>query len=262
MIQCVEMSKVDEINVYESTGPASEDLAREGWLIERAAEGEIGLLLTSWPRRVVVLGYAQAPEDADLEWCRASGIPVLRRLTGGTGVIHQGDLGIGLALPQSHPWAKEIHGLYDLFLEALAPALRAVGARVSRLAEPRRASRVRSPICFLDQLSDSLVVDGRKVVGCAQTRRRGAVLIHAAVLLSLDAELYARVFGVPAEVVRAGLAPAVSGVAWQDAAESVTRELASSLSLEGRRSSLNPVPGRFLEPYSLPRWAPVAEIAG
>jgi lipoate-protein ligase A len=262
MIQCVEMSQVGEIRVYESTGPPSEDLAREAWLLERAAEGEVSLLFTSWPGRVVVLGYAQKAEEADLEWCRANGLPVLRRLTGGTGVIHHGDLGVGLALPQSHPWAKEIRGLYDRFLEALAPALGAVGGGVSRLAEPRHASRVRSPICFLDQLSDSLVVDGRKAVGCAQTRRRGAVLIHAAVLLNLDAELYARVFGVSEEMVRAGLAPAVTGIAWQDAAESVTRELASSLGLEARRSSLMPVPSRFLEPYSLPHWAPVAEIAG
>jgi len=256
------MSQVGEIRVYESTGPPSEDLAREAWLLERAAEGEVSLLFTSWPGRVVVLGYAQKPEEADLDWCRTNGIPVLRRLTGGTGVIHQGDLGVGLALPQSHPWAREIRGLYDHFLEVLAPALRAVGGEVSRLAEPRHASRVRSPICFLDQLTDSLVVDGRKVVGCAQTRRRGAVLIHAAVLLGLDAELYARVFGVSAEVVRAGLAPAVTEAAWQTVAESVSRRLASSLGFEVQIGALEPVPNRLLETYSLPRWAPVAEIAG
>ena len=236
-----------------------EDLAREAWLLERAADGEIGLLLTSWQRPVVVLGYAQKAEDADLEWCRRQGIAVLRRLTGGTGVIHRGDLGIGLALPQVHPWARGIGGLYARFLEVLEPALRSAGGQVSRLAEPKHASRVRSPICFLDQLSDTLVVDGRKAVGCAQTRRRGAVLIHAAVLLGLDAELYARVFRVSEEQVRAGLAPAVPGADPRVVGLAVAEELAVALELRLEPRPLTPIPERFLEPYTTLRWAPVAQ---
>jgi len=240
----------------ESTGPPVEDLAREAWLLERAAEGEVSLLLTSWEGPVVVLGYGQRPEDADLEWCRSQGLPVLRRLTGGTGVVHRGDLGVGLALPQEHPWAKGIIGLYGRFLDVLEPALAAVGAEVSRLAEPRRGSRVRSPVCFLDQLSDTLVVNGRKAVGCAQTRRRGAVLIHAAVLLGLDAGLYARIFDVPEDEVSAGLAPAVPGADPQVVGEAIAAELAKALGLEAVRKPLKPVPERFLEPYATARWFP------
>jgi len=250
------VSSADTLNVYRSTGPPVEDLAREAWLMERAAAGEASLFLTSWEGPVVVLGYAQKPTEADLEWCRSQGIPVLRRLTGGTGVVHRGDLGVGLALPQEHPWAEGIIGLYGRFLEVLAPALAAVGAEVSRLAEPRRASRVRSPVCFLDQLSDTLVVDGRKAVGCAQTRRGGAVLIHAAVLLGLDAGLYARIFGIAEDEVVAGLAPAVRGGDPHDVGQAVAEELAKALNLEAIRRPLDPVPKRFLEPYNRPRWYP------
>ena len=57
---------------------------------------------------------------------------------------------------------------------------------------PKKAGSRRSPICFEDQTSDTLLVDGKKVVGCAQTRRRQSVLIHAAVLLGLDEALYLR----------------------------------------------------------------------
>ena len=233
-----------------------EDLAREAWLLERAAGGEVSLLLTSWEGPVVVLGYGQRPQDADLEWCRSQGLPVLRRLTGGTGVVHRGDLGVGFALPKEHPWAEGIIGLYGRFLDVLGPALAAVGAEVSRLAEPRRGSRVRSPICFLDQLSDTLVVDGRKAVGCAQTRRRGAVLIHAAVLLGLDAGLYARIFDLPEDEVRNGLAPAVPDGDPHLMGEAIVAELAKALGLEAVRQPLEPVPERFLEPYNSPRWFP------
>ena len=34
----------------------------------------------------------------DLRWCRDNGIPVLRRITGGTGVVHHRDLSVSLAL--------------------------------------------------------------------------------------------------------------------------------------------------------------------
>ncbi len=205
----------------------------------------------------MVLGYGQSAEDADLDYCRKREYPVLRRLTGGTGVVHRGDLGVGLSLPAGHPWATGIVGLYDRFLRVLEPALQSIGSRVARIAEPKRASRVRSSICFLDQLSDTLVVDGRKAVGCAQTRRRGAVLIHAAILLGLDAELYSKVFGVPTAEIEAGLAPAVGAADWRVVGEAISNQLAQALDLDVGLHPLESVPGRFLEPYSTTRWAPV-----
>jgi lipoate-protein ligase A len=253
----VGVSSGSVLNLYRSDGPPEADLAREAWLIERSAGGEICLFLTSWRDPVVVLGYGQPATDVDLGWCRSRHVPVLRRLTGGTGVVHRGDLGVGLVLPQDHSWAQGIISLYGRFLEVLEPALGSLGADVSRLAEPRRASRVRSPICFLDQLADTLVVDGRKAVGCAQTRRKGAVLIHAAVLLNLDAELYSRVFGVRAEEVAGGLAPAFPGGDPGGVGEAIAAHLAEALGLEIVERALEPVPERFLEPYTTERWAPV-----
>ena len=251
------MNSVPIIDVYTSTGPPHEDLGREAWLLERAAEGQISVFLTSWEGPVVVLGYAQKAEEADLEICRAESMPVLRRLTGGTGVIHHGDLGVGLALPMQHPWARGIVGLYGRFLDVLGPALRSLGSNVSRLADPARGSRVRSPVCFLDQLSDTLVVDGKKVVGCAQTRRGGAVLIHAAILLALDAELYARIFGVDVDDIRSGLAPALPRPDWRLVGGAIAEALAEALGLEARHQPLEPVPERYLEVYESNRWAPV-----
>ena len=248
-----------DLRVYTSTGPASHDLAFEAELMERAAAGECSMLAASWPGPVVVLGYAQDPSDVDLEWCRDHEVPVLRRLSGGTGVIHRRDLSVSLALPAGHPWAKEIVGLYDRFLAVLEPALKAVGAAVGRLDEPAHATRVRSPICFEDQLADTLIIDGRKVVGCSQTRRKGAVLIHAAVLLGLDPGTYARVFGVDEERVAAALAPALTGVEWRVVADSVAREMGRALEAE-LGCSARPVPRiEYLSVYGRERWSPVPD---
>jgi lipoate-protein ligase A len=209
----------------------------------------------------VVLGYAQPPEDVDLEWCRGRGIPVLRRLSGGTGVVHRGDLGISLALPASHEWGRAVVGLYERFLDVLEPALNDLGSPIRRPAAPAQSSRVRSPICFLDQLADTLAVDGRKAVGCSQVRRKGAVLVHAAVLLGLDPEVVARVFRVDEDRVRRGLAPALRGVSWREIAEAVVGRLAAALDRDVRHEGPpDPTPER-LEPYrQAGRWAPVPEV--
>ena len=244
------------LRAFVSDGPPVEDLAREAWLLERAAAGQIGLQLTSWRGPVVVLGYGQQADEADLRWCRSEKIPVLRRLTGGTGVIHRGDLGVGLALPRAHTWASGIRGLYGRFLEVLEPALRGLGAKVTRIEEPRPATRVRSPVCFLDQLADTLVVGTRKAVGCAQTRRRGSVLIHAAVLLGVDAGLYARVFGESEDRVLTGLAPAIPGGEPRMVGAAIAEGLANALDLELEISRPDPVPECFLQPYASEHWAP------
>jgi lipoate-protein ligase A len=245
--------------VFASEGPASHDLAFEDDLLGLAAGGVCGVLVASWPGPVVVLGYAQPPGDVDLPWCRAHAIPVLRRLSGGTGVIHHADLGVSLVLPPHHPWSGGILGLYDRFLCALAPALAEVGSRVERVAVPRRGAQVRSPICFEDQLADTLVVGSRKAVGCSQTRRKGGVLIHAAVLLGLDAGLYGRVFGVGEDRVRRALAPAVTGVPWRTVADAIVRRLASALDLEPSWR-VRPAPAAgSLARYRCDRWAPVAD---
>lgn len=243
--------------VYRSAGPPVEDLAFEADMLTRAADGETLVLLSSWAATTVVLGYGQDPAEADLEWCRAQHVPVLRRLTGGTGVIHRRDLGVGLALPAGHPWARDVHGLYGHFLDVLEPALNALGAGVARPAAPRRAARVRSPVCFEDQLADTLLRDGRKVVGCAQTRRRGAVLVHAAILLGLEPALYQSVFGVAAGRIAAGLGAAVEGGDPATVGSAIVAGLAAALGAEVRADPRPTPSAAALAVYDEPRWAPV-----
>lgn len=250
---------MDRFDVLTSTGPASHDLAFEADMLDRAASGHCSLLAASWESPVVVLGYAQPPDDVDLEWCRDRGIPVLRRLTGGTGVIHRGDLALSLALPKDHPWAASIVGLYDRFLEALEPALAGLGSAVDRVENPAHATRVRSPICFEDQLADTLIIDGHKAVGCSQTRRKGGVLIHAAVLLGLDAALYSRVFSVEEDRVERRLAPALEGVGWRDVADAAIGRLASGLGAEPIRDERPRPTDEAMNSYVLERWSPVPD---
>ncbi|MGC8764172.1 MAG: lipoate--protein ligase family protein [Acidobacteriota bacterium] len=181
-------------------------LAREERLLEEAAAGPV-LYLYRFRRPAVVLGYAQKAEEADLAACRRRGLPVLRRLTGGTGVLHEESLSLSLGLPAGHPLAEGVHALYGAFVSAVQSVLLSLGIPVRRWRPADGSPRRRSPLCFEDHLGETLLLDGRKVLGCAQTRRLRAVLVHGVLPLSLDPEAAADVFRVDPRRVRAAMAP-------------------------------------------------------
>mgnify|MGYP006286980579 CR=1 FL=1 len=247
------------LEVYRSTGSPAADLAFEEELLERVADGSPALLLTSWNGPVVVLGFSQPVADVDLRACRRRGIPVLRRSSGGTGVVHRQDWSAGLVLPRSHRWCTGgVIALYESFLGVLGPLLERFGATVRREPAPRRAARVRSPICFEDRLADTLLVGGRKAVGSAQVWRRRACLVHATVLLGLDAALYAELFRVQEERIREALAPALAEVDPEELSGAAATAFAEAL--DAAPTPLEPrVSGRFLDRFRDPRWAPLPE---
>ena len=188
-------------------GSAEADLAREVSLLDRAVLGDASLFFYSWRGPVVVLGCGQREDTVDRAFCEQTRIPVVRRVSGGTGVLHCDDLAVSLVLPVQHEWAGRIAGLYDRFLTVLQQALRDLGIATSRSDAAFPRARERSPVCFLDQTRETLLLGRRKAVGCAQARRRGGVLVHASILLNLRVDLYARVFRVPPERIAASLAP-------------------------------------------------------
>jgi lipoate-protein ligase A len=188
-------------------GPAAHDLAFEERQVELAAGGQPSLFLYRWPQPGLVLGYGQPARSVDLDEAAAREIPVLRRRTGGMGVVHQEDQAISLALPAGHDWAGDVRQLYDHFLRTIEAAVTELGAALTRETPGAPGSGGRSPICFEDRHGDSLLKDGRKAVGCSQLRRDGAHLIHGHLTLGLDADLQAALFGVTPARVEAAVAP-------------------------------------------------------
>jgi lipoate-protein ligase A len=232
-------SSTGSLNLFvDLDGRPERDLGLESVFLDRASSGLVSLFLYSWSSPVVVLGYGQKAEDIDRDWCRQAGVPVFRRMTGGTGVVHSRDLAVSLFLPASHLWAGKITGLYGLFLGALAPALERAGGSGKSPEHPSEAGRTRSPICFEDQLSDTLVVDGRKVVGCAQARKARSVLIHAAVSLNLAVEVYSAVFRVPEARILKGLGEAVPGGRASETVPHVVDALVKALGMTIQRQGL------------------------
>jgi lipoate-protein ligase A len=238
------------------------DLAQEeARLSSVAANAPPFLLAYGWDRPVLVLGYGQDLSEVNLAVCRERGVSVLRRCSGGAGVLHQGDLALSLVLPGDHPWVGSIAGLYEEFVAALQGGLHALGVETTRSQAHRPGGRPRSAICFEDHRAETLLFEGKKVLGCAQARRRGAVLIHGALLLGVDAGLQSEVYGVTRERIEAllGSVPQEAYATRETLAKHLAQFLAETLGemvrpFQGAAQPSADLPQELVRRHHDPKW--------
>ena len=181
------------LHVYQSTRqPPKTDLALELELMKR---GEMSLFFYHWTETALVLGRGQSIDSINTAVCKNERIEIIKRITGGTGVLHQHTLNIALILPSNHPWAGPINALYKNFTSAVHHALTEQSVDNS-FNDPKKSPLPRSAICFESHTDDTLLLNGKKVFGSAQRRGRKAILIHGTLLLDLDISQQSRVFNV------------------------------------------------------------------
>ena len=145
-------------------------------LFDRVETGCGDNLVRYWetPTPVVVVGrHSVVADDVNEEACRADGIPVLRRFSGGgTVVLAPGCMNYAAAFSlTSRPELWDVAASFEVIL----------GAIVRSLAVPA-----------LSIAGTDLVVNGRKVSGNAQRRGRRAILQHGTVLFAFDSALASR----------------------------------------------------------------------
>lgn len=141
-----------------------------------------------WSPPAVSLGRHQFLADIDLEAARARGYEVVRRSTGGRAILHTDELTYSVAAPESEP--RVAGGVMESYLRlsnALVRGLHQTGV----LAAEKAAGSVRagpdvSAACFEVPSAYEIVVDGRKLMGSAQSRRAGYVLQHGSLPICGD----------------------------------------------------------------------------
>jgi lipoyl(octanoyl) transferase len=146
-----------------------------------------------WHPATVSLGYSQ-PLDETVDWaaCRALGIGLVRRPTGGSAVLHEppeGEVTYSVVAREGDfPGADDVLETYRILGEGFAAGLGRLGVRaqLTPLARGRRTDTGSPAFCFRRAGAYELAVDGRKLVGSAQRRQRRAFLQHGSVLLNAD----------------------------------------------------------------------------
>ena len=171
-------------------------MAIDGAIVEAVAAGEAPptVRFYRWDPPCLSLGRSQPVEEVDLSRCRADGVEVVRRPTGGRAILHADELTYSVIFPEADPRAAGgIPETFRRFAQAFAAALRALGVPDVALAPPLDP-RVRGEgfVCFEVPTDSELTVGGRKIMGSAQWRHRGVVLQHGSLPLDGDPGAIAR----------------------------------------------------------------------
>ena len=193
------------------------DVAPAGTQVERAlgmiAEGApLPALCWYWAvEPTLILGVFQPPEVINEAAAAARGVPLVRRRSGGTGVLAGPPLlSLDIALPTGHRLAlPDVTESYHWLGRAWLTTIEALGVRDARLvpiAEVRAA--IHRPLrrlpdgpitdadlvrlaCFGSLSPYEVAIGPRKLVGFSQVRRRGGLLLQVGLPLTWEADLLA-----------------------------------------------------------------------
>lgn len=192
----------------------------------------------AWEPACLSLGRAQRIANVDVEALRAANFGLVRRPTGGKGILHVDELTYSVVAPEAEQRVTgDILESYRRLSVGLARGLERLGV-VGVVADRRwGGNRLEGPVCFETPSDYEITFGGRKLVGSAQMRSRGVVLQHGALPLYGDVARICRFLVSnpdPARVrARATTVEQALGrtVTWGEAADAVAAGFAESLNL-------------------------------
>ena len=149
------------------------------------------LRIYGWRPPTVSIGYFQSmDEEVDIKRCRQIGIDVVRRITGGGAVLHESELTYSFI---TNVYPKNIMESYNLICDPIVMCINKLGFNAK-----------------FAPLND-IIVNGKKVSGNAQTRKKDTLLQHGTILLNVNVEKMFSVLKVPSEKVKDKMIEDVNG---------------------------------------------------
>jgi lipoate-protein ligase A len=145
------------------------------------------LRLYRWhPSAVSIGNFQNIYEAVDLDRCRELGIDIVRRITGGGSVYHdfEGEITYSVIVRDIELGTRDTLKSYETICHGIIKALE----RLQLNAEFRGVKKHTCP---------DIVVNGKKISGNAQIRRRGVILHHGTLLLKADYKLMTEVLKIP-----------------------------------------------------------------
>ncbi len=156
-----------------------------------------------WQPPAITIGYFQRiNEEVDMEACRESGIDVVRRLTGGRAVLHHRELTYSLVACENDPHVPGgVLSSYLAISKGLLAGLKKLGLE-GKVVEGGAERSKGTAACFDAPSWYEITIDGKKVIGSAQTRKYGSLLQHGSVPVILEAAEVCRCLRFPSDKMK------------------------------------------------------------
>jgi len=155
------------------------------------------LRLYEWARPTVTLGRFQDADSVDADYCSAHGIDLVRRHTGGRGVLHDDEVTYSVIAGVADGIPRGTNASYRMLCGGLAMAYGLLGVDAALTSRPRGSRD--SAACYLHTTQADLSMGVRKLSGSAQVWLGSTVLQHGSFTISRDIVREASVFRLTAE---------------------------------------------------------------
>lgn len=245
-------------------------------ILESAGLGEVPptLRLYSWTPPCLSLGYGQPYADADPDRLTDQGWEIVRRPTGGRAILHTDELTYAVIGSQEDPLlAGSVLESYRRLSVALLETLKRMEiiADQVEIKNPISAHMKDYPVCFEVPSNYEITVQGKKLIGSAQARRKKSFLQHGTLPLSGDLTRIVQVLQYPDETERTDAAERLLEHAttvesvlgfkgdWWIAAQVMISAFNKALNLDLEPGSLTLVEGQrayelYKQKYNHPSW--------
>lgn len=173
------------------------NMAMDEALLNFVSRGEIDPVVRfyTWNPATLSVGYFQRlKKEIDIDKVNEKGFGLVRRQTGGRGVLHDKELTYSVIVSEEHPnMPSTVTEAYRVISEGLLEGFKLLGFEayfaIPRSKEEReKLKQPRSLVCFDAPSWYELVVEGRKIAGSAQTRQKGVILQHGSLLQDVNVD--------------------------------------------------------------------------
>jgi len=179
---------------------AFENMSFDETILESYQQSKLPVLrLYSWrPAGISIGKYQDAAECLNIENCKKDGVSIVRRMTGGGAILHNNELTYSLVCSEEDigcagmPVKKSFEKLNSFILRfykgfELKP-------RYARDIRPSIPTGERAAFCFSGSEEYDVMIEGKKIGGNAQARRKNIIFQHGSLPLSVDEEKTSKYF--------------------------------------------------------------------
>lgn len=152
---------------------------------------EIILRFFGWDPPSVSIGTFQKIQEINIDYLKEMNIPFVRRPTGGKGVYHDNELTYSIVIPKTHPlFELDIVESYKEISKVFIDSLKEFGID----AQLTKKLGGENGFCFSSQNYYEVSVNGKKIIGSAQRRKKEGILQQGSIPIELDYEKIKKIF--------------------------------------------------------------------
>ena len=145
------------------------------------------LRLYAWDPACLSLGHAQPFADVDMVRLKGHDWDVVRRATGGRAILHTDELTYSVIGSVEEPvLAGGVLESYNRLAQALLLAIKNLELPVEMKEGKADGNTTPNPVCFEVPSTYEITVNGKKLIGSAQARKKEGVLQHGSLPLTGD----------------------------------------------------------------------------